>query len=76
LRELDFMVQGKGNFEWAQTAGLMALQINMNSKKKVNPDELNPFAEKQKVKKVKLSTKDSMAALKSVFIDRKAWEKK
>jgi hypothetical protein len=70
------MVQGKGNFEWAQTAGLMALQINMNSKTKVSPNDLNPFADKPKIKQMKLSTKDSMAALKSVFIDRKAWEKK
>lgn len=46
LRELTWMVEGRGQYEWQMTASMMALQINMNRKKgtkAVKANELNPF---------------------------------
>ena len=66
-----WMVSGKGEFEWSMTANLMALEINMNRKKgarAINPSELNPYTEKKNLAVTKLSKKESMDALKKVFV--------
>ncbi len=71
LRQLIWMVEGKGRYDWSMTASMMALEININRKKgakAVEPEELNPFIRKSKRReKVVLSTKDSMDILKKVF---------
>lgn len=74
LRELDWMLQGRGEFEWSMTSSLMALQINMNCKKKVKPNDFNPFARQIKQNKIMLSPEESMKALKAVFIDKTVWK--
>ena len=69
-----WMVEGKGEFEWSMTASQMALQINMNRKKgarAISPSELNPYTEKKSQANLKLSPKESMDALKRVFVKNK-----
>ena len=69
VRELDWMVQGRGEFEWSMTAHQMALQINMNRRKgspAIVPSDLNPFVHKRK-RKITLSAADSMEILKKTF---------
>lgn len=64
------MVEGKGQFEWARTANLMALHVNMNlpkGKARVDPNIFNPFIRKKKKPKIILSVKDSMDILEKVF---------
>ena len=49
----------------------MALEINMNRKKgarAINPSELNPYTEKKTLPVTKLSKKESMDALKKIFV--------
>lgn len=63
------MVQGRGEFEWNMTSSLMALQINMNCKEKVKPNDFNPYLRQNEVKKViKLNAKESEEVLKRVFL--------
>ena len=71
LRQLLWMVEGKGEFEWQMTSSLMALEINMNRKpgsRAVSPNEFNPFMQRPETQMVKLSAKESMSALKQVFV--------
>lgn len=69
------MMEARGDFEWAQTSNLLALQINIHKKKgspPIDPKKLNPFAGKKKnttkeEQKVKLNAKDSGELLRNVF---------
>ncbi len=69
------MMEARGDFEWTQTANLLALHINMNRKKgsaMIDPKKLNPFARKKemtesKEKKIKLNAKESAELLRNVF---------
>jgi hypothetical protein len=48
------MADGRGEFEWNQTASIESLIINMNRKegsKAVHPDELNPYVKKSERRK-------------------------
>jgi hypothetical protein len=49
------MADARGEFEWQQTASMMALHANMNrgkGKPPISPDTFNPYAaERQKAKK-------------------------
>ena len=72
LRQLAWMVEGRGEFLWNMTACEMALQINMNRKKGaklVRASELNPYSSKRK-SKIMLSVRDSMEALKKAFLGK------
>ena len=65
------MVEGKGEFEWQMTSSIMALEVNMNRKpgtKAISPNEFNPYIAKTAQSVVKLSTKESMSALKKIFV--------
>lgn len=65
------MVEGRGEFEWAMTANLMAIQINLNRKKgtkAVDPTTLNPFRQKEKPPKIMLFKAESMDMLKKAFV--------
>ena len=67
------MVEGKGKFEWNQTASLMALMVNLNRDprkgKAASPNDFNPFAPKEKVPV--LRGKEMLSALKAAFIKPK-----
>ena len=67
------MVEGRGKFEWSQTASLMALAVNLmrdpKKGKAVSPSDFNPFALKPPVPILK--GKEMLAALKSAFIKEK-----
>lgn len=72
MRQLQWMVDAKGNFEWQQTSCLEALQVNMNLKKgakAVSPDDLNPFAKKSS-KKCDIDGKEAWDAFKNVIKQR------
>ena len=71
LRQLAWMVEGRGEFLWNMTACEMALQINMNRKKgaKAVSPSLNPYSSKRKAKVI-LSVRDSMEALKKAFLGK------
>jgi hypothetical protein len=67
------MQEGKGEFEWAQTSNILALQLNINRKKGAPPidaQSLNPFAEYERKKnavKFKLNAKESGEVLRTIF---------
>ena len=68
------MVEGRGKFEWSQTASLMALAANLvrdpKKGKAASPADFNPFA--QRPPKPGLKGKEMLAALKAAFVrDRK-----
>ena len=68
------MVEGRGKFEWSQTASLMALAANLvrdpKKGKAPSPADFNPFA--QRPPKPVLKGKEMLAALKAAFVrDRK-----
>ena len=68
------MVEGRGKFEWSQTASLMALAANLVRDPKngqaASPADFNPFA--QRPPKPVLKGKEMLAALKAAFVrDRK-----
>ena len=68
------MVEGRGEFEWSQTASLMALAANLvrdpKKGKAASPADFNPFA--QRPPKPVLKGKEMLAALKAAFVrDRK-----
>jgi hypothetical protein len=68
------MVEGRGKFEWSQTASLMALAANLvrdpKKGKAASPADFNPFA--QRPPKLVLKGKEMLAALKAAFVrDRK-----
>ena len=68
------MVEGRGKFEWSQTASLMALAANLvrdpKKGKAASPADFNPFA--QRPPKPVLRGKEMLAALKAAFVrDRK-----
>ena len=74
LRELVWMVEGRGKFEWSRTASLMALAANLvrdpKKGKAASPSDFNPFA--QRPPKPVLKGKEMLAALKAAFVrDRK-----
>ena len=70
LRELVWMVEGRGKFEWSQTASLMALAANLmrdpKTGKAASPADFNPFAPRPPVPVLK--GKEMLAALKAAFI--------
>ena len=72
MRELILMVEGRGKFEWNQTASLMALAANlMRDPKKVkamSPNDFNPFAPPKPVPVLK--GKEMLSALKAAFIKK------
>jgi len=67
------MQEGRGEFEWAQTANILALHLNMNRKKgapPIDPQRLNPFAEHERKKnatKIQLNAKESGEVLRAIF---------
>ena len=67
------MVEGRGKFEWSQTASLMALAANLVRDPKkgtaASPADFNPFA--QRPPKPVLKGKEMLAALKAAFIREK-----
>ena len=67
------MVEGRGKFEWSQTASLMALAVNLmrdpRKGKSASPSDSNPFAPKQPVPVLK--GKEMLSALKAAFIKEK-----
>ena len=64
------MVEGRGRFEWNQTAALMALAVNLmrdpKKGKPVSPNDFNPFAPPKPVPVLK--GREMLAALKAAFI--------
>ena len=64
------MVEGRGKFEWSQTASLMALAANLvrdpKKGKAACPADFNPFA--QRPPKPVLRGKEMLAALKAAFV--------
>ena len=70
LRELVWMVEGRGKFEWSQTASLMALAANLmrdpKKGKAASPADFNPFAPRPP--EPVLKGKEMLAALKAAFI--------
>ena len=67
-------MEGRGKFEWSQTASLMALAANLvrdpKKGKAASPADFNPFA--QRPPKPVLKGKEMLAALKAAFVrDRK-----
>lgn len=63
------MFQGKGEFEWAQTASLLAMQVNLNRKKGApvaKQEQFNPFAKRKTEKKIVLNEQETMAVLKGM----------
>ena len=64
------MVEGRGKFEWSQTASLMALAVNLmrdpRKGKSASPSDFNPFAPKQPVPVLK--GREMLSALKAAFI--------
>ena len=64
------MVEGRGRFEWSQTASLMALAANLvrdpKKGKAASPADFNPFA--QRPPKPVLRGKEMLAALKAAFV--------
>ena len=67
------MVEGRGKFEWSQTASLMALAVNLmrdpRKGKSASPSDFNPFAPKQP--EPVLKGKEMLSALKAAFIKEK-----
>jgi hypothetical protein len=60
------MSEARGEFEWQQTAAVMALHANMNrskGKQPISPDEFNPYAA-ERVKAKKRLTPDALRSLK------------
>lgn len=70
LRELVWMVEGRGKFEWSQTASLMALAANLvrdpRKGRAATPSDFNPFAPRPPTPVLK--GKEMLAALKAAFI--------
>ena len=64
------MVEGRGKFEWSQTASLMALAANLvrdpRKGRAASPADFNPFAPRPP--KPVLKGKEMLAALKAAFI--------
>ena len=64
------MVEGRGKFEWSQTASLMALAANRvrdpRKGKAASPSDFNPFAPRPP--KPVLKGKEMLAALKAAFV--------
>lgn len=69
LRELVWMVEGRGKFEWSRTASLMALAVNLmrdpRKGKAASPTDFNPFA--QKAPKPILRGDEMKESLKAAF---------
>jgi hypothetical protein len=66
LRELLWMSEARGEFEWQQTAAVMALHANMNrakGKPPISPDQFNPYAA-ERVKASKRITPETLHNLK------------
>lgn len=67
------MVEGRGKFEWSQTASLMALACNLmrdpRKGKSASPSDFNPFAPKPPMPVLK--GKEMLSALKAAFIKEK-----
>ena len=67
------MVEGRGKFEWSQTASLMALACNLmrdpRKGKAASPSDFNPFAPKPPPPFLK--GKEMLSALKAAFIKEK-----
>lgn len=67
------MVEGRGKFEWSQTASLMALAANLvrdpRKGKAASPADFNPFA--RRPPKPVLRGKEMLAALKAAFVREK-----
>ena len=67
------MVEGRGKFEWSQTASLMALAVNLmrdpRKGKSASPSDFNPFAAKPPVPVLK--GREMLSALKAAFIKEK-----
>ena len=67
------MVEGRGLFEWNQTASLMALACNLmrdpKKGKAASPNDFNPFAPREPIPVLK--GKEMLSALKAVFIKEK-----
>ena len=63
------MVEGRGKFEWSQTASLMALACNLmrdpRKGKAASPSDFNPFAPKPP--KIVLRGEEMKEALKAAF---------
>jgi hypothetical protein len=60
------MSEARGEFEWQQTAAMMALHANMNrakGKPAISPDKFNPYAV-NKVKSQNRLTPEALMALK------------
>lgn len=70
LRELVWMVEGRGKFEWSQTASLMALAANLvrdpRKGRAATPSDFNPFVSRPPTPVLK--GKEMLAALKAAFI--------
>ena len=64
------MVEGRGKFEWSQTASLMALAANLvrdpKKGKAASPADFNPFAHRPP--KPVLKGKEMLAVLKAAFV--------
>jgi len=73
------MLDGRGNFEWAQTANILALHLNLNRRKGaplIEPRRLNPFAEKKRKaensqQRINLDEKESGEVLRTFFCTKK-----
>ena len=68
------MVEGRGRFEWSQTASVMALACNLmrdpRKGKAASPSDFNPFTPKPP--KQVLRGKEMLEVLKAAFIKPKA----
>ena len=73
LRELVWMVEGRGKFEGSQTASLMALAVNLmrdpKKGKAASPADFNPFAPAPP--KPILKGREMLAVLKAAFVREK-----
>ena len=70
MRQLDWMVEEKGLFQWTQTSALMAVHINANRKPgspPVKAEDLNPFFKKKKPGKMIVSTGEAMKIMNKLF---------
>lgn len=65
------MAEAKGMHDWSIASNLMSLYINMNSKRKVSPRELNPYARREGKGDRMLTGKEAWEALRMMFSERK-----
>ena len=57
--------------DWSIASNLMSLYINMNSKRKVSPRELNPYSRGEGKGDRMLTGKEAWEALRMMFSERK-----